>query len=89
METPYVFLAFFAFLAGLVDSVVGGGGLIQLPALLVAFPTYPVTLLFGTNKFSSVFGTLVAAAAAPLNSCAGCDRRFCIRVSGGALSFLA
>jgi len=61
METPYLFLAFFAFLAGLVDSVVGGGGLIQLPALMVAFPAYPITLLFGTNKFANVFGTLVAA----------------------------
>jgi uncharacterized membrane protein YfcA len=61
METPYILLAFFAFLAGLVDSVVGGGGLIQLPALLVAFPTAPIALLFGTNKFASVFGTVVAA----------------------------
>lgn len=60
METPYLFLTFFAFLAGLVDSVVGGGGLIQLPALLVSFPTTPIALLFGTNKFASVFGTSVA-----------------------------
>ena len=60
MDTPHLFLAFFAFLAGLVDSVVGGGGLIQLPALLVAFPTTSLALLFGTNKFASVFGTLVA-----------------------------
>ena len=60
MDTPYLFLAFFAFLAGLVDSVSGGGGLIQLPALLVAFPTAPVPLLFGTNKFASMFGTAVA-----------------------------
>jgi uncharacterized membrane protein YfcA len=60
METPYAFLAFFAFLAGLIDSVTGGGGLIQLPALLVAFPSAPLALLFGTNKFAGVFGTLVA-----------------------------
>ncbi|MEY4668630.1 MAG: hypothetical protein RL518_1329 [Pseudomonadota bacterium] len=60
-DIPYLFLALFAFLAGLVDSVSGGGGLIQLPALLVAFPSAPIALLFGTNKFSSVFGTAVAA----------------------------
>jgi uncharacterized membrane protein YfcA len=60
MSNEYTFLTFFAFLAGLVDSVVGGGGLIQLPALLVSFPTTPIALLFGTNKFASVFGTSVA-----------------------------
>jgi uncharacterized protein len=49
-----------ALLAGLVDSVVGGGGLIQLPALLVFLPkelSASVPLVFGTNKFSSIFGT--------------------------------
>jgi uncharacterized membrane protein YfcA len=61
VETPYVLLTIAAFVAGLVDSVVGGGGLIQLPALLVAFPTAPIALLFGTNKFASVFGTFVAS----------------------------
>lgn len=61
MDTPYVFLTIAAFIAGLVDSVVGGGGLIQLPALLVAFPSAPIALLFGTNKFASVFGTFVAS----------------------------
>jgi uncharacterized membrane protein YfcA len=60
MDTPYLLLAFFAFLAGLVDSVSGGGGLIQLPALLVAFPNSAIAPLFGTNKFASVFGTAVA-----------------------------
>ncbi len=60
METPYFTLALFAFLAGLVDSVVGGGGLIQIPALLVSFPSAPLALLFGTNKFAGVFGTAVA-----------------------------
>ncbi|WP_051362274.1 sulfite exporter TauE/SafE family protein [Solimonas soli] len=51
----------FAFLAGFVDSVVGGGGLIQVPALFVLLPQMaPVTLL-GTNKFVSVWGTTTAA----------------------------
>lgn len=57
----YIFLALCAFLAGLVDSVSGGGGLIQLPALLVTFPNSALALLFGTNKFASFFGTSFAA----------------------------
>lgn len=55
-----LFLFLFAFLAGLVDAVGGGGGLIQLPALLVAYPTAPLPLLFGTNKFASAWGTALA-----------------------------
>ncbi|HET8883086.1 MAG TPA: TSUP family transporter [Solimonas sp.] len=51
----------FAFLAGFVDSVVGGGGLIQVPALFVLLPdTAPVAIL-GTNKFVSSWGTAAAA----------------------------
>jgi uncharacterized membrane protein YfcA len=50
-----------ACLAGFVDSMVGGGGLIQLPALLNVFPSTPLALLFGTNKFASFFGTGVSA----------------------------
>ncbi|WP_324256036.1 sulfite exporter TauE/SafE family protein [Niveibacterium sp. 24ML] len=49
-----------AFLAGLVDAVVGGGGLIQIPLLLSVFPATPIAVLFGTNKVSSVSGTLGA-----------------------------
>jgi uncharacterized membrane protein YfcA len=51
----------FAFCAGMVDAVVGGGGLIQIPALINAFPTAPVATLFGTNKLASICGTSVAA----------------------------
>lgn len=50
-----------ALAAGLVDAVVGGGGLIMLPALLVAFPTTPVATLLGTNKFTAIAGTCTAA----------------------------
>src|SRR3989441_11896016 len=55
-----VYLCGFAFLAGLVDSVVGGGGLIQLPALLLVLSPTPADSLapmFGTNKLSSICGT--------------------------------
>jgi uncharacterized protein len=60
---PWVIVALCvaAFAAGWVDAVSGGGGLIQVPALLLAVPsTQPATAL-GTNKVSSVFGTLAAA----------------------------
>jgi uncharacterized membrane protein YfcA len=54
-------LSLFAFFAGLVDAVSGGGGLVQLPALLVTFPNAQLPLLLGTNKFASSLGTSVAA----------------------------
>ncbi len=54
-------LCAFAFLAGFIDAVVGGGGLIQVPALLIIKPEVPVATLFGTNKFSSIFGTANAS----------------------------
>ena len=50
-----------ALCAGFVDAVVGGGGLIQLPALMVTFPQAALPTLFGTNKFASCVGTSVAA----------------------------
>lgn len=49
-----------SFAAGLVDAVAGGGGLIQLPALMVLFPDSPVPTLLGTNKAASIAGTAVA-----------------------------
>ncbi len=50
-----------AFLAGGIDAVVGGGGLIQIPALFTAFPGQAAATLFGTNKCASVIGTSSAA----------------------------
>ncbi|WP_305806559.1 TSUP family transporter [Stenotrophomonas sp. YIM B06876] len=58
-ELPWLIVI--AFVAGLVDAAVGGGGLIQLPGLFTALPQQPAGVLFGTNKFSSVFGTGVSA----------------------------
>jgi uncharacterized protein len=46
--------------AGFVDAIVGGGGLIQLPALLAGYPSVPPPQLLGTNKLGSICGTLVA-----------------------------
>jgi uncharacterized protein len=50
----------FAFLAGLVDAVVGGGGLLQVPALMAMLPAAPIALILGTNKLSSIAGTASA-----------------------------
>lgn len=50
-----------ALFAGFVDAVAGGGGLIQVPALLVALPGEAPATVFGTNKLSSIFGTGNAA----------------------------
>lgn len=51
------FLAAASFLAGWSDAVVGGGGLIQLPALVVAFPQAAPVQLLATNKAGSICGT--------------------------------
>jgi len=49
--------------AGWVDAVVGGGGLIQLPALMVLNPGQPVATALATNKLASIAGTSSAAVA--------------------------
>src|SRR6202045_790948 len=46
-----------AFSAGFVDAIVGGGGMIQLPALLAAYPGAAPPVLLGTNKLGSICGT--------------------------------
>lgn len=48
-------------LAGFVDAIVGGGGLIMVPALFAVFPTAPPATLLGTNKSGSVWGTAIAS----------------------------
>ena len=58
MELLIVSLA--SLLAGLVDAIVGGGGLILLPALFVTFPQAAPATLFGTNKSASIWGTSLA-----------------------------
>lgn len=56
----YALLFFFAFMAGFIDSVVGGGGLIQFPALLVFLPGTAIPTVMGTNKFAAFSGTALA-----------------------------
>jgi len=57
MEFNWFVLAPAAFFAGMVDAVVGGGGLIQIPVLLSQFSQTAIPTLFGTNKVSSIAGT--------------------------------
>jgi uncharacterized membrane protein YfcA len=56
-----IFILIAAFSAGFVDAIAGGGGLIQLPALLISFPDREVAEVAGTNKLGSIFGTSAAA----------------------------
>ena len=57
----FVLLGCAAFLAGLVDAVVGGGGLIQIPVLFSMFPREVPATLLGTSKLAGIFGTGAAA----------------------------
>lgn len=54
-------LCLVALVAGWVDAVSGGGGLLQVPALLLAVPASQPATALGTNKMSSIFGTFAAA----------------------------
>lgn len=55
-----LFLCLAALVAGAVDAVVGGGGLIQLPALLLIAPGGQPLYALATNKVASVVGTTAA-----------------------------
>jgi len=50
------------FLAGLMDGIAGGGGIISLPTYLMAFHGLPFYYAFGTNKLSSGLGTIFSTA---------------------------
>lgn len=58
MEFVVVSLA--SLFAGFVDAIVGGGGLILVPALFATFPNAHPATLFGTNKGASIWGTGIA-----------------------------
>lgn len=56
-----IFLAIASGFAGFVDAMAGGGGLIQLPSLIIGLPNKELPLILGTNKVPSIFGTSAAA----------------------------
>lgn len=56
-----VLMGLAAVCAGWVDAVVGGGGLIQIPALLLGFPQVAPVQILATNKLSSICGTSVSS----------------------------
>ncbi|MBK1711023.1 TSUP family transporter, partial [Marichromatium gracile] len=56
--TTLAILAVVAFIAGFIDAIAGGGGLLTTPALLTA--GMPPHLVLGTNKLSSTFGSATA-----------------------------
>ena len=58
---PVIWLCAFAFLAGLIDSIVGGGGLVQIPAFFILYPQLSAPNIIATNRLASVVGTSVAA----------------------------
>ena len=62
METYIiVLLCIAAFLAGFVDAIVGGGGLIQTPVAMILLPNLAVASVIGSLKIPSFSGTLLAA----------------------------
>lgn len=78
--------------AGWIDAVVGGGGLIQVPALLLAFPHLAPATALGTSKVAAIAGTAVAAATyarrTPVNLTLGTGVGLvaCLSAGAGALT---
>lgn len=64
---PYLIVCPLVFLAGLVDAIGGGGGLISLPAYLLA--GIPPHMAIATNKLSSSVGTAVSTTRYCINGC--------------------
>lgn len=61
MSSEIITLCIAAFAAGFIDAIVGGGGLVQTPAILITLPQYPVATLLGTTKIPSFCGTAIAS----------------------------
>lgn len=61
MPTDLIIICIAAFAAGFIDAIVGGGGLVQTPMMLITFPNFPVATLLGTVKIPSFCGTAVSA----------------------------
>jgi uncharacterized membrane protein YfcA len=59
--TLWLLTALTGFAAGLIDSIVGGGGLVLTPAMLNLHPQLHILQAIGTQRTSSIMGTSVAA----------------------------
>lgn len=55
-----IILCIASFVAGFVDAIVGGGGLIQTPVALIALPNLSVASIIGTLKIPGFSGTSIA-----------------------------
>lgn len=53
----WFFVTAASLLAGFIDAIVGGGGLVMLPSLFAAFPSAHTATLLGTNKSASIWGS--------------------------------
>jgi uncharacterized membrane protein YfcA len=65
MDNTLILLCIIAFVAGFVDAIVGGGGLIQTPAGLILMPNESVARVIGSLKIPSFTGTFLQ----PENTC--------------------
>lgn len=61
LTSTIIILCVVAFIAGFVDAVVGGGGLIQTPTTILLLPQFPVATVIGSLKIPSFSGTAFAA----------------------------
>lgn len=61
MSVDLILILFAAFSAGCIDAIVGGGGLIQTPALFTLYPNVAPATLLGTGKLAGIAGTSNAA----------------------------
>jgi uncharacterized protein len=60
LSIDFIWVLAAAFVAGSIDAMVGGGGLIQVPALFAVYPGVEPATLLGTSKFGGLFGTISA-----------------------------
>ncbi|MGZ4040564.1 MAG: sulfite exporter TauE/SafE family protein [Bacteroidia bacterium] len=60
MSAEILILCSAAFVAGFIDAIVGGGGLVQTPATLITLPQYNLATLIGTTKIPAFVGTSIA-----------------------------
>jgi uncharacterized membrane protein YfcA len=54
LETRSILLCIASFVAGFIDAIVGGGGLVQTPAVLILLPTQSEATIIGTLKFQDL-----------------------------------